>query len=288
MSDIPKKGGIQMKRLFGIGLFVTLVLILMGCGKSETVEGTTYLGIDINPSIEFVLDENGVVVSFLLVNEDGETVAADIDFIGMTYEEALEAFLNAAMETGFLDVTRTDNTVVVTVGADDDETEDTIAVGAQEEAWAFLEQHRIGGAILDGELVLEDLKLLADEYNISIGKVRVIESILAVDDSRTFEELVDIAMKDLIKELVEDHKEEMRAFADSKKAAALERKETATNQAQAALEQHQTKVQNGEINVPDFNQILDDELEDRGMDPTQYRQDEDEARSNAENKNSND
>jgi hypothetical protein len=288
MSDIPKKGRIQMKRLFGIGLFVTLVLILMGCGKSETVEGTTYLGIDINPSIEFVLDENGVVVSFLLVNEDGETVAADIDFIGMTYEEALEAFLNAAMETGFLDVTRTDNTVVVTVGADDDETEDTIAVGAQEEAWAFLEQHRIGGAILDGELVLEDLKLLADEYNISIGKVRVIESILAVDDSRTFEELVDIAMKDLIKELVEDHKEEMRAFADSKKAAALERKETATNQAQAALEQHQTKVQNGEINVPDFNQILDDELEDRGMDPTQYRQDEDEARSNAENKNSND
>jgi hypothetical protein len=277
-----------MKRLFGIGLFVTLVLILMGCGKSETVEGTTYLGIDINPSIEFVLDENGVVVSFLLVNEDGETVAADIDFIGMTYEEALEAFLNAAMETGFLDVTRTDNTVVVTVGADDDETEDTIAVGAQEEAWAFLEQHRIGGAILDGELVLEDLKLLADEYNISIGKVRVIESILAVDDSRTFEELVDIAMKDLIKELVEDHKEEMRAFADSKKAAALERKETATNQAQAALEQHQTKVQNGEINVPDFNQILDDELEDRGMDPTQYRQDEDDARSNANNQNNND
>lgn len=274
-----------MKRLLGFGLFVVLGLVLVGCAKNEAVEGTTYLGIDINPSIEFILDDDGIVVSFLLTNEDGETVAADIDFIGMTYEEALDAFLNAAMETGFLDVTRTDNTVVVTVGADDDETEDTIAVGAQEEAWAFLEQHRIGGAILDGELVLEDLKLLAEEYNISIGKVRVIESILAVDDSRTFEELAEEAMSDLIKELVEDHKAEMRAFADDKKAAAMDRRDTAINQAQAALEQHETKVQNGEIVVPNYDEILDEELGNRGIDPTQYRQDEEDERSNATNKN---
>ncbi len=71
-----------------------------------------------NPGVEFIRDEDENIVSIQLLNEDAEIVAADLELEGLRYKVALAEFLDAAIETGYIDVDSDEN--VITVTADDE------------------------------------------------------------------------------------------------------------------------------------------------------------------------
>ncbi len=97
-----------MKRILSIFVVLAMLLstlALFSCTKPEdkgTKEENTRMTIDINPSIEFMLDSENKVVSVTALNDDGAILIAGEALVGKTADEATEIIINLASETGYL------------------------------------------------------------------------------------------------------------------------------------------------------------------------------------------
>ncbi|MBR7117094.1 MAG: hypothetical protein IKC87_05240 [Clostridia bacterium] len=97
-------------KLFAIFTLVALCFSLAACNVTpdndppEVGEPTTYVAIEINPSIELTLDENGVVATVRGTNEDGAVLLLDeeANIIGKGYEAAAEYITKLADELGYI------------------------------------------------------------------------------------------------------------------------------------------------------------------------------------------
>lgn len=95
-----------------------IAIVATGCSKEESKRMT----LDINPSIEFMLDKNNKVVSVSGLNDDGNVVIYGEAFIGKTAEEAVELAVSVSYETGYLfkgSVSGSANEVKISVSGDE-------------------------------------------------------------------------------------------------------------------------------------------------------------------------
>ncbi len=85
-------------------------------------EGTvTRMTVDINPSVEFMVDDQGLVVSATALNDDGSILIAGEAFVGKTPEQAVEMVVTLATETGYLvkgNATAEQNEVKISISGD--------------------------------------------------------------------------------------------------------------------------------------------------------------------------
>ncbi len=116
------------KRLFSTILACAMLLpmalfVFTSCGKDAMPpEGTyTRMTVDINPSVEFMIDDQNKVVSVTALNDDGSILIAGEAFVGKTPEEAAQLVVNLADETGYLvqgHVEADDNQVKISISGD--------------------------------------------------------------------------------------------------------------------------------------------------------------------------
>ncbi len=103
-------------------LMLTSALTFASCNKSAPPEGTvTRMTVDINPSVEFMVDDQNKIVSVTALNDDGSILIIGETFIGKTPEEAVELMVSIAAETGYLtegNAEVTENTVKISVSGD--------------------------------------------------------------------------------------------------------------------------------------------------------------------------
>ena len=118
-----------MKKFLSLILVLTLAISLFSCQltpsnpddqdppKKETAgDAVAFVTVDINPSIEITLDENGVVATVYGANEDGQVLLyGEVEvLVGMSYEDAIDYITDLAVKLGYLDAeTGTINTSVV-------------------------------------------------------------------------------------------------------------------------------------------------------------------------------
>lgn len=114
-----------MKKIIGTLLsaliVASLTLTSFGCSTDKKSENTTAsVNLDINPSIELVVDEKGIVVAVRGVNDDGVTLLYGEDgIIGVDVQIAVEKIVDIAVELGY--ISDGQNQVVdTTVNADGD------------------------------------------------------------------------------------------------------------------------------------------------------------------------
>lgn len=107
-------------------LTVFLSIYLIGCNslltnspkKQQSQTPTSFVTLDINPSIEFVLDQNGVVMSVAGANHDGKVLLFEEDgIVGATLEAAINNITALAIEYGYL--TNENGNIGVSVVSDD-------------------------------------------------------------------------------------------------------------------------------------------------------------------------
>lgn len=93
-----------MKRiLFLVLISVFGIFIASGCTPSEEVAtSNSYVSVEINPAVEFVVDENGNVIAANGTNDDGKTLIINVSFEGKSLDEALNIVLAEAEESGYL------------------------------------------------------------------------------------------------------------------------------------------------------------------------------------------
>ncbi|MFZ5626826.1 MAG: anti-sigma factor domain-containing protein [Bacillota bacterium] len=77
-------------------------------------EPVAFLTVDINPSIELALTENGHIISARGLNSDGQRLLAKAKLEGLTWEEALDQILDLAAKSNYLPGNR-QNLIVTTL-----------------------------------------------------------------------------------------------------------------------------------------------------------------------------
>ncbi|MFW6299015.1 MAG: anti-sigma-I factor RsgI family protein [Bacillota bacterium] len=243
-----------MKKLLGFITVTVMAMTLAACsGTNATLDAqdTTFLAVEINPGVEFVLDDEDNVESVLPLNDDAEVVLADLDLEGKPSDEALEGFIDAAVETGYIDVDSDEN--VITVTSDDEEEEESKKAKVQ----AILEERGIGAAIFGGG-VDEEHRELAQEHGIGVGRARLISRAIEIDEDLTFEDALEMEHRDIMTILIDEHRARMDAFIDERKEEALETKENMRAMAQNHVQAHREAIRNGEKDIPDFRRIRED------------------------------
>lgn len=149
---------------------------LVACAETEEVAYSdyTYLSIEMNPAVDFVIDSEGKVYTYSFRNEEAEIVAAGLEMEGKTYEEALHLYLNAAIDTGYIDITREDGAVMIQAGGKKDSENNEFMVQVQEKLQIFFQENAIGAVVLKNEEVDEEAEALVETYDISYGFAKMI------------------------------------------------------------------------------------------------------------------
>ena len=113
------------KRLISIFLLCTLFLTAISftsCSNAKPEEGSvTRMTVDINPSVEFMIDDQNKIISVTALNDDGSILIVGEAFVGKTPEEAIEMMVTLASDTGYLvqgNVEASENTVKISVSGD--------------------------------------------------------------------------------------------------------------------------------------------------------------------------
>ena len=113
------------KRLISIFLLCTLLLTAISftsCSNANPEEGSvTRMTVDINPSVEFMIDDQNKIVSVTALNDDGSILIVGEAFVGKTPEEAIEMMVTLASDTGYLvqgNAEASENTVKISVSGD--------------------------------------------------------------------------------------------------------------------------------------------------------------------------
>ena len=227
-----------------LGILVLGIMVLVGlaaCTEMGTEVSGYYVSVDINPSIEFVVDDDDVVESYVFLNEDAAILCSDLDFVGMNVDDAIELFVEAATAAGYIDPDGDDNAVLITVLTDDEEDENQevrtrICERIQKRLNTHFAKKYINSVVLTEEFTQEDLLAEAEALNVSPGKLKLAYAAMFTDETLVKEDLLDMPVKDILAIIRESHSE---AFGEYKEAQWTRLREMK----QEKIEEHKDAVQ---------------------------------------------
>ncbi len=163
-----------------LGVFLPIVLKDKPITPSQKFDYSGSFFIDINPSVQVIVDENGVVTDVVALNDDAVIMLYGTDvnsFKGKTGEQVAGEIWQLAFETGYITTAgKTDakNAVLIT-GALSDE---TLNAGFGQKIQNYLTQTiKSKGVycVVLTEILNGSLKSEADGYGISVSKYQLIQ-----------------------------------------------------------------------------------------------------------------
>ena len=146
-----------------LALAIGMGAALSGGSQSSSYTAAARMQVDINPSVEFILDSENKVLSVTALNDDGALIVAGEAFIGKTAEDAVALMVNVSTETGYLlkgDATADGETITISITGDADAAQ-ALYESIYTDIQGILDESGINAAIERGEaLRLEALKAM--------------------------------------------------------------------------------------------------------------------------------
>lgn len=198
----------------------TMLVSLASCNESSAQKEQAFVSLDINPSIELVLDTNNQVLSVYAANEDAQVLLyAEENLIGLDVDVAVEKITQLAIELGYLsEENSVINTSVISLKGEKNQS----SLEANVQAKLVSSASSLGLDVstkIDGNFSLQrKLAALKEKYpndstiqNITIEKFK-----LALSASETGEITLEAAVKldneELIK-IIQDAHQKIEVFA---------------------------------------------------------------------------
>ncbi|MGI6033035.1 MAG: anti-sigma-I factor RsgI family protein [Coriobacteriales bacterium] len=175
-----------------IGVNITGTTPNGGDGQSGGAIGTSLatqaiVGIDINPSLELTVEEDGAVTDVRAVNDDAEAVLESVDVVGKSYDEALaELFASEELQPYLTD----QSLVEIDVLTDNDE----LASQLMSKSSSELDSLSCEGNCMRAS---EEDYNAAKQAGMGMGRYRAACELIAVDPSVTLEECSHMSMREL-------------------------------------------------------------------------------------------
>ncbi len=153
------------KRITAILLSIaTLFTVCSFTGCKNDAPEATRMTVDINPSVEFIVDKDNKVVSATALNDDGSVILAGEAFVGKTSDEAVQLVVSLATETGYIvkgEASADKNNINISVSGDTKFAKD-IYEKAEKKVNKFIEDNGINAQIKKAEAAkTEELKKIA-------------------------------------------------------------------------------------------------------------------------------
>ncbi len=194
--------------------FKVMVLLLVLCltipfascmdlTQEENVEGYSYVTIDVNPSVELIVDGNTVVKAYG-ANDDALVLLSGEEIEGLSVEDATKKIVSLCEELGYLTVEN--QNVKLTVTADTDELVSVIEKLAEKGAKLGSEKAIVNKnpRSYDERIVKKLQEENPEVYEkLTPAKLRLIESIMEHDSEMTYEIGVEMSIEELSKMLKE-------------------------------------------------------------------------------------
>ncbi|MBR0382937.1 MAG: PepSY domain-containing protein [Eubacterium sp.] len=195
-----KKAGKGRGILRIAGLAAAVFALFIGIRMMTLRTGAAYavVGLDVNPSIELVVDSREKVIRAEGINEEGKKILSDMDLRKTDLNVACNAILGKMVKEGYL--SDQSNSVLVSVRSDDTEAGRALEDNISKTINAYLGDTSINGSIL-GQYVEGDkeLEAFAKEHDISMGKALLIKKILATGGQKMTEDaLLKLTTQELI------------------------------------------------------------------------------------------
>ena len=166
----------------------------------QTTEATpaaqSFLTLDINPSLQFVLEE-GKILRCLALNDDGEAILSDLDLAGMTVEEALPLVLQALIDSGYIAADESSAPVLLLAAYDSNGSVELLDSAAAVVSDTLAEQNILGQVIAQQITDLEYVELLAEQYHVSVGKMQYVLGLIRREREVSLEEACDRTIVEL-------------------------------------------------------------------------------------------
>ncbi len=177
-------------------------VILFACVVTTAVTGgfdknLTVISIDVNPSIQLMVDADGKVDEAIGVNADAKAIVDGLGLEGLELEAALDLVLGALVEENY--ISELANSILISVGNEDIEIAEEyekLAVDIVNKVLAPLGTDiNVISQIVDH--AAGDVAKIASELGISEGKAKFIADIVAENDHLSAEVLAEMSINDI-------------------------------------------------------------------------------------------
>ena len=171
-------------------LCVVCLLFIGGLYYNNNYRVTSKVGIDVNPSVELKINQKEKVLEVVANNDDGKKIISDMDLKGSDINVAVNALIGSMVKNGYINELA--NSILISVENNDS----TKAENLRQEILNQIDMENIS---IISQTVNEEKELtdLAKEYNISLGKVKIIKQIMANNNLLTFEQLSSLSINEL-------------------------------------------------------------------------------------------
>lgn len=190
----------KMKKKRHIGLyavFASFILIFMG-GFIYFNIPTSYVSVDINPSIMLSANSWDRVVKVEGLNKDAKEVISNLNLYGKDVSDAVNQIVNIATNLGYIDKNIDDNAILVSTYCDNTEKREQLQDRIHDNLNQSLNKNGIRLLIIDMELTEEDAKK-ANDYGVSEAKILFVNKALEGNPELKFEDLIYMPTREIAK-----------------------------------------------------------------------------------------
>lgn len=206
-----------------LALIIGIAAIVVNNNKDK--EQVSYVAVDINPSVEFLVDKDGKVVTVIPENEDAQILLAGEELEGLTFEAAIDKVGTLAVKCGYLKNDNNQVTITVSGSVELSASLYDVAKNAIETAGKA-----VGAVVTEGTNYLLEREVAYLKSNnqgkegydtLTAGKLRLIKTAMLADRTLTMDDAVKMSEEDLVKR-VNEHKEYLKGKVETSLAIATE------------------------------------------------------------------
>lgn len=181
-------------------LAAALVLVVgLGFGFSTYQQAhavASTVSLDVNPSVELRLNRDEKVIEAVARNADGEKILEGMELKNSDLNVAVNALIGSMLRNGYL--SEIANSILVSVESDDPQRSALLQAEVTQAVSSLLSSDSFSGAVLSQSVSANDqIKALAEQHQISVGKAQLISRIVAQNTRYVFEDLVGLSINEL-------------------------------------------------------------------------------------------
>jgi hypothetical protein len=181
-----------------------MVMLFVSFGYAYA-KPSSYISLDINPSVELKSNIFGRVIGVNPLNEDGKKIYSGLKLKGQTNAEALKELIQAAKDNGFLKAGE-ENAVAITLSSNSKNSEKKV-----EELETEVKQELNDDELGKTEVVVQNINLErhqeAEKLGISPGKMLLIERLQSENQGVSAEEYANKPVKEIMQAIKDAKKE---------------------------------------------------------------------------------
>ena len=187
---LVKEESKKSKKGLWIGLSTAVVAVcvclFIGLGYfNNNMRVASTIGIDVNPSITVTVNKKEKVLDVTANNDDARIILEGMDLAGSDINVAINALIGSMVKNGYIDELA--NSILISVDNPNSAESEALRQKIVDELNAFINSGNNISVVSQSITSSSDKEALANSYGISVGKLELIEKLIAKNNLYTYE-----------------------------------------------------------------------------------------------------